>query len=170
MPEKISLDQIKKLPPEFFLSLINKAKRYLKKNQVFIDLCKEYQVEPSIIDLLPIKFDKLDVSAKTLKGIVILNYKLLEDGDFFKDYSYLIHEITHVFQQTLNKKPTQSSDDGSYLDNKYEQESFQNQVEYIAEEFGGSEAEDYVENLLHHHEVDDKKEKEEKKELFLAKV
>ena len=115
-------------------------------------------------------FGNLDVSAKTDHGVVILNYKLLTDGDFFKDYSYLIHEYTHWFQRCYGAKATKSSDDGSYLDNKFEQEGFQNQVEYIADQFGDGEAEQYVDDLLEHHEIDNKKEVEDKKEILMSKA
>jgi ABC-type uncharacterized transport system ATPase subunit len=60
----------------------------------------------------------------------------------------------------FNDKPTKSSDNGDYLSNKYEQEAFQDQIEYIAEHEGEDKAEQYVDDLLEYHEVDGKKEKE----------
>lgn len=168
--EKISLDEVKKIPPSLLLMIINKAKRYLKKNEVMQKVCKEHNVDVNFIDYIPVMFGDLDVSAKTDHGIVILNFKLLCDGDFLKDYSYLIHEFTHTMQQCLGDKPTQGADDGEYLKNPNEQEGFQNQIEYIANEFGDQEAEDYVDNLLDHHEVEDKKDKKELKEELMAKV
>jgi hypothetical protein len=115
-------------------------------------------------------FSDLDVSAKTVKGVVYLNYKLLCDGDFYKDYGYLTHEYTHALQQCTGKGPTKGSDDGEYLDNKYEVEGFQNQVEYMANEFGEDEAEDYVDNLLEHHEITNKKEKAKKKDQLMSLI
>ena len=115
-------------------------------------------------------FGNLDVSAKTEKGVIILSYKLLTDGDFFKDYSYLVHEGRHFLDQCFGEKATQSSDDGEYLHNPYEQEAFSDQIKYIDEQFGENEAEKYVDNLLEHHEVDDKKEKKELEEVLLSKV
>lgn len=167
--EKIPLSQIKKMPYKTLNRMINKAKNYLKDNEIWKNLCKEYDEEPGIIDYIPIMFGNLDVSAKTDHGIVILNYKLLCDGDFFKDYSYLIHECTHWFQQCYGKKATKSSDDGDYLHNKFEQEGFANQVEYIDEQFGKDEAEKYVEDLLEHHDKDGK-EKEKLETILLEKV
>jgi hypothetical protein len=168
--EKIPLKIVKKLPYKFLNRMINNARKYLKNNESWKSLCKEYEEDPDIIDYIPIMFGNLDVSAKTDHGIVILNYKLLCDGDFFKDYSYLIHECTHWFQQCYGTKATRSSDDGNYLDNPYEQEGFQNQVEYIAEQFGDGEAEKYVDDLLEHHDIKDKTEVEKKKETLMAKV
>jgi hypothetical protein len=168
--EKIPLSVVKKFPYKTLNRFITKAKKYLKTDQVWIDICKEYGEEPDIIDLIPVMFGDLEVSAKTDHGIIILNYKLLTDGDFFKDYSYLIHEGTHVFQQCFGEKPTRSSDDGEYLHNPAEQEGFANQVEYIDETFGKQEAENYVDDLLEHHEIDDKKEKRELEDILLSKV
>jgi hypothetical protein len=168
--EKIPLKVVKKMPYRTLMRMINKAKKYLKNNEVMQGVFKEYNVDINEIDLIPTYFKDLDVSAKTDHGIVYLNYKLLCDGDFFKDYSYLIHEYSHWLQQTTGTKATKSSDDGSYLDNPYEQEGFQNQVEYIADQFGDEEAEQYVDDLLEHHEVEDKKEIKDKKETLMAKV
>lgn len=148
--------------------MIKKMREYLKKNEVVQKMFKEYDVDIEEIDYIPMMFGNLEVSAKTDHGIIIYNYRLLTDGDFFKDFSYGVHEMTHWLQQTTGSKATRSSDDGSYLDNPYEQEGFQNQVEYISDQFGDGEAEKYVDDLLKHHEIDDKKEKEEKKEIFMA--
>jgi hypothetical protein len=131
---------------------------------------KEYGADINEIDFIPMKFDDIDVSAKTDHGVIIYNYELLTDGDFFKDFSYGVHEITHYLQQTCGKKPTQSSDDGNYLDNPFEEEGFKNQIEYISKEFGEGEAEKYVEHLLDHHDVEDKSKREDKKEELMAQV
>jgi hypothetical protein len=168
--KQLTLAQVRKLPYKTLNRMIKKAKEYLKKNEIMQKICAEYDMDISVIDYIPTMFGNLDVSAKTDKGIVILNYKLLTDGDFFKDYSYLIHEYQHFFDQAFSSKATKSSDEGSYLDNKHEQKAFKVQVEYIADEFGKDEAIDYVDNLLEHHEVDDKKEYKDKKELLLSKI
>ena len=168
--EKIPLSQVKKLPYKSLNRMIKKMREYLKQNEVVQKMFKEYDVDISEIDLIPMMFGNLDVSAKTDHGVIIFNYKLLTDGDFFKDFSYGVHEMTHWLQQTTGTKATKSSDDGSYLDNPYEQEGFQNQVEYIADQFGEGEAEQYVDDLLEHHEIENKKEVKDKKETLMAKV
>lgn len=168
--EKLPLAAVKKLPYKSLNRMIKKMREYLKKDGVVQEMFKEYGVDIEEIDLIPMRFGTLDVSAKTDHGVIIFNYKLLCDGDFFKDFSYGVHEMTHWLQQTTGTKPTKSSDDGSYLDNPFEQEGFQNQVEYIANQFGEGEAEQYVDDLLEHHEIDDKKEFKEKKETLMAKV
>jgi len=168
--EKIPLSDVKKLPFKSLMRFINKGKSFIKKDKVMIKTFKEYGVDINEIDFIPTYFKDLDVSAKTDHGIVYLNYKLLTDGDFFKDFSYLIHEYTHWLQQTTGNKPTQSSDDGSYLDNPAEQEGFQNQIDFISDHFGDEEANDYVDNLLDHHDITSKNEKDDKKEILMSKV
>jgi hypothetical protein len=168
--KKLSLKEVKKIPPHLLLRLINKAKSNLKNDPTMIDICKKYNQPIEIIDLIPTYFANIDTSARTNHGIVILNYKLLCDGDFHEDYGYLIHEYTHYFQQTCNEKPTKSSDDGEYLDNPYEIEGFQNQTLYIAQHQGEDKAEEYIENLLDHHDIDSNPKREKKEEQLMAKV
>lgn len=168
--KKLPLSQVKKLPYQSLNRMLKKLREFLKNDEVVKKMFKEYEVDIAEIDYIPMKFGNLDVSAKTDHGVIIYNYRLLTDGDFFKDFSYGVHEMTHWLQQTTGTKPTQSSDDGNYLDNPYEQEGFQNQVNYIAQHFGDDEAEEYVDQLLEHHEVEDKEEKEDKKETLMAKV
>ena len=150
--------------------MLKKMREYLKRDGVVQEMFKEYKVDIAEIDLIPMRFGNLDVSAKTDHGVIIFNYRLLTDGDFFKDFSYGVHEMTHWLQQTTGTEPTKSSDDGNYLDNPYEQEGFQNQIEYIANQFGEDEAENYVDDLLDHHDIQDKKEQKEKKETLMANV
>ena len=137
--EKIPIEVVKKFPLKTLMRLIERAKNYINKNKVWLEICEKYDENPDVIYLIPTMFGDLDVSAKTDHGIVILNYKLLCDGDFFKDFSYLIHEYSHWFQQCYGDKPTKSSDDGEYLKNPFEQEGFQNQIEYISDQFGENE-------------------------------
>jgi hypothetical protein len=168
--EKIPLSVVKKFPYKTLNRLIKKLRVFLKQDPVVQQMFEEYGVDIEELDYIPMMFGNLDVSAKTDHGIIIYNYKLLTDGDFFKDFSYGVHEMTHWLQQTTGDKPTKSSDEGEYLKNPYEQEGFQNQVEYIAEHFGDGEAEEYVDNLLEHHEVDDKKEKSKLEDILMEKV
>lgn len=172
MPEKkkIPIEDIKKIPPKILNRLIEQLRDKLRTDETVIRMFDEYGIDISEIDLIPMMFSDLDVSAKTDHGVIYYNFQLLADGDFEKDFQYGVHEITHWLQQTAGDKPTQSADDGSYLDNPYEQEGFKNQLEYAAREFGEDEAEEYVDDLLDHHEIDDKKEKKEKKKELLSLV
>ena len=80
--DKIPVKEIKKLNPSLLEKLINYAKQEIKKSDVMINVCDEYGLGVDVIDLIPTVFEDLDVSAKTDHGIVYLNYKLLEDGEF----------------------------------------------------------------------------------------
>jgi hypothetical protein len=168
--KKYTIEEIKSKSPQALLNLINRAKKFLKKNEVMQQVFKEHEVDLEFLDYIPIKFGEINVSATTSHGIITINYKLLADGDFFKDYGYLVHEISHYLQQCFKDKPTQGAEDGEYLDNPDEQEGFQNQIQYISEEFGDNQAEKYVEKLLDHHEIDSKKERKDKKDVLMNKV
>ena len=168
--EKIPMSQVRKLPYRTLNRLLKRMREVLKKDEVVKKMFKEFEVDIEEIDYIPMKFGKLDVSAKTDHGILIFNWKLLCDADFLEDYSYGVHEITHWLQQTTGTKPTQSADDGSYLDNPYEREGFANQIEYIAKNQGEDEAEAYVDDLLDHHEIDNKKKRKELETALLKKV
>lgn len=167
--DKISIEDIKNIPVPKLLDLLQELKNNLKQNPIVQRMYKEYGVDIEEIDYVPMMFGDIDVSAKTDHGIIIFNYKLLQDGDFIKDYSYGVHELSHILQQTANSEPTDSSNAGDYLDNEYEQEGFQNQIEYIHDLYGGQEAERYVEHLLNHHNIEDK-EKEEKRDILMSKI
>jgi hypothetical protein len=164
--QKIPIEVVKHFPPKLLLKLINRAKQYLKDDEVMQKVFAEYDLPIEYLNFVPMTFADLDVSAKTVKGVIYLNYKLLCDGDFFRDYAYLLHETVHFLQQISGDGPTKGSDDGEYLDNEYEIESFQNQVEWIANELGEHEAEKYVDHLLDHHEIEDEEAEEKKDELM----
>ena len=74
--DKISLKEVKKIPPAVLLILINRGKKYLKNNKIMQDSFKEYGIDINEIDLIPTCFADLEVSAKTAHAIVYLNYKL----------------------------------------------------------------------------------------------
>lgn len=167
---KITIEQAKKIPPKTLLKLINRMKKFLKKHPIVIDMFKEYDVPIDELDLIPMRFGELDVSARTDHGIITFSFNLLCDGDFFKDYMYAVHEITHFLQQTTGNKPTQGAEEGDYLENPFEQEGFQKQIEYVDDMYGENEAEEYVEHLLDHHKVKDSDERDDKKEKLMELV
>jgi hypothetical protein len=154
--------------PNQLLELIQSAKNQLKKDRTFRETCKEYQVSPEIIDLIPVRFGELDVSAKTEKGIVTLNKKLL-DGKLSNILQYLLHEATHFLQQSF-EGPTQGASDGEYLENPVELEAFQNQISFLDDHHGPEKAVKYVDHLLDHHEIDNPDERAEKKQELLEKI
>jgi hypothetical protein len=156
--------------PAELLNKIEEGKDMLRADDTYKDMCKEFEVDPDIIDLIPIRFGDIDVSAKTVRGIIILNKKLLLDDNFKNNIHYLLHEISHFLQMTTRKKPTQGANDGEYLENKDEIEAFTYQIEYMDEQYGDEEAEKYIEHLLNHHDVNDREEREEKKKELSERV
>lgn len=167
--KKISIEDAKKINPSILLLLIDRMKNSLKKDEVIINMFKEYNIDLNEFDLIPMAFADIDVSAKCDHGIIFFNYALLCDGDFKKNYSYCCHEVVHWIQQTSGDKPTKGADDGDYLHNKFEQEGFQNQIEFISNHYGIDEAKEYVENLLEHHDKDGK-EKDKLEKILLERV
>lgn len=147
------------------LEILQKVRDKIKTSEVIQDLCEEHKVDVDYIDLIPMGFADLDVSARTDKGCIYFNYDLLNDG-FADDDHYMVHEITHHFQQCFSDGPTQSSDDESYLDNEYEQEGFQAQTKYLSETRDDEEAEEYLSKVMDHHNVKGKERDKRKKELL----
>ncbi len=148
------------------LPILRKALEKVKKSDVVADMCKEYGVDLDYLDLIPMAFADLDVSARTEKGCIYFNIALLENG-FGDDDHYMAHEIVHHFQQCFGDGPTKGSRDSEeYLDNEFEQEGFQAQTEYLSETRGDGVAEEYVEQVLDHHDVDGEDRDERRKDLL----
>lgn len=156
------IDQ-KKLRP-----ILDKLRQKIKKHPVVKRMFNEYGLDLSEIDLVPMAFANLDVSARTDHAIIYLNVALLNEIN--DNDHYLVHELVHFLQQTTGTKPTQSADVGTYLDNKDEIEGFQNQTEYIADEYGEDKADAYVDQLLDHHDIRDNKERKKRKNKLLELV
>lgn len=154
------------ISPQVLLNKIEEAKKLLQSNSVFKEMCKEFKVSPKVIDIIPVRFGQIDVSAKTVRGIIVLSFNLLKDGEFEKNIHYLLHEISHFLQMSTRNHPTKGSKDGEYLDNKDEVEAFTYQVELLDDLFGEPKAENYVENLLNYHDIENGKDRKKKhKEL-----
>lgn len=152
------------------LNYINKLKDDIRDHKVVQNMFKEHGVDIEELDLIPMAFADLDVSARTDHGIIYLSYKILENDiePILGNDHYLVHELTHVLQQTTGDKPTKGSKDGKYLDNEFEQESFQNQSEYIADEYSEEKAEQYIDRVLDKHNIIDEDEREDKKDVLLS--
>ena len=148
------------------LKIIDEVRERIKNSDVLKDMCEEHDVDVDYIDLIPMAFSDLDVSARTDKGCIYFNFKLLDDEDFQSDDHYMIHEIKHHFQQCFGDGPTQGAADGDYLDNEFEQEGFQAQTEYLSETRGDEAALEYVEKVFDHHDVPEKDRKKRKDDLL----
>lgn len=165
-----TIEQIKEIPHKDLLKVIDKVRARIKKHPIVEKMFKDYGVDIDELDLVPMCFSDLEVSARTDHAIIYFNYKLLADNDFEMDDHYMIHELVHYLQQTTGDRPTKGADDGVYLDNEYEVEGFQNQTEYLAETRSKDEAESYVNQVLDHHDVNNKKEREKRKRELMKLV
>jgi len=146
------------------LPILEEGKNKIKESDTYKELCKEHGVDEDIIDLIPMAFSDLDVSARTENGCIYFNYKLLDNFD--SNLHYMLHEFTHALQQCWGDGPTQGADDGEYLDNKFEQEGFQVQTKYLSETEGDGAAEAYTEKVMNHHDVPENDKEKRKKDLL----
>lgn len=162
----LSPSKIRTLPHSELIQIINRIKEDLKSNKVVQDLFEKYGIPLAELDLVPICFKDLEVSARTEHGVIFLNWKLLEEGSIKKIDHYIVHELTHYCQQTTGDGPTKGSTEDSYLDNPYEIEGFNNQSKYLSDTRDDGTAEKYINKVLKHHDVSPK-EKHEKKEDLL---
>jgi hypothetical protein len=167
MPEEIITQGLphKKLKPA-----LDKIKNRVFKHKVVKDMLKKYDIDELELDLVPICFARLPVSARTDHGVIYVNIDLAQDGNISEDDHYIAHELTHYCQQTTGNKPTPTTDPENYLDSPVEQEGFRNQSKYIADTKGEKAAEDYIDDVLDYHEKTnkDKKKREDRKDCLLA--
>jgi hypothetical protein len=144
---------------------IKELKEGIKKEEEFLEKCKEYGVGPDFIDDVPISFDdELDVSAKTVNGEVFLNGALFDANDWVDQMRYIQHEGTHILQQATGKVNEKTNKE-DYLDDPNEIEAFQAQIAYMADHESPEELQKYLEQLLDHHNIQGKERKEKIKEL-----
>jgi hypothetical protein len=144
--------------------IISDAINDIRDHDVVKEMFEDHDVKISEIDTIPVCFADIDVSARTDHGCIYLNVSLLDDIDSIKHY--LVHEITHWAQQTTGSKPTKGAEDGEYLENEFEIEGFQNQVEYMADVADEETAEEYVEQVIEHHDYEGSKADDKKEELM----
>lgn len=167
MPEEIVT---KGIPHEKLAPKLEKIKKRVFKHPVVIDMLKKYDIDEFELDLIPMCFAKIPVSARTDHGVIYINVELAEDGNIKEDDHYIVHEMTHYCQQTTGDGPTKGSDEGNYLDNPIEQEGFRNQTKYIADTKSQEDAERYVDQVLDYHEDSrkDEKKRKERRDCLLA--
>jgi hypothetical protein len=152
---------------EKYFPMIEQLKDEIRNDPVIKKVFKDYDIDFSEFDMIPICVAQLPVSARTDHAVIYLNEGLLKEEDFLKNAHYLVHEMTHWCQQTTGNKPTPGSDADDYLYNPAEVESFQNQTQYISHSIGDEAAEEYINQVLDKHEVTDKKERKDRTEKLL---
>src|SRR5690606_38189958 len=152
-----------------YRKLINMAINSITNNNVVKNLFNDYNLDIDEIKTIPICFANIDVSARTDHGCIYLNINLINDNFSINNIKhYLVHEIVHWAQQTTGTKTTRGAEDGEYLENEYEIEGFQNQVEFISDTQDKDSAEEYVEQVLDHHEV--REGRQDKKEELMDAI
>lgn len=148
------------------IMLLSKIRAELINDGIAKDICKENNIDEDFLFGVCIKFDDLDVSAKTVDSEIILNNKLIEKS-FDVIMRYVIHELVHAIQHCENEdKKTKKRKNKDYLDNESEIEAFQKQILYQSENNGDSSAEEYVDELLEYHKIKGDKAEKKKEELM----
>lgn len=146
--------------------ILDQVKNKIKNNKIVKRLLKGKNLPHNFIELLPMCFsDELDVSARTQHGIIYFNIDLLKGRPEELDH-YMVHELTHVIQQTTGDGPTTGSAEDDYLDNEFEQEGFQTQTEYLSDTRDDEVAKKYIKKVLDHHEVPRREREEKEKDLL----
>ena len=148
--------------------LLSKIRSALINDSVAKDICKEYKIGNWLLKSVPIRFEKLEVSARTTDGNIILNKKL-KSKPFEILMRYVIHELTHAAQHAKSNPSAKKDNNTEYLDKKNEIEAFQNQIKYDEKKRGKSKVLEYVDDLLEYHDIEGKK-KEQKKKTLLKKI
>lgn len=145
-------------------AVIKELKEAVKKEDEYIEKCKEYDKNINFVDSVDISFkDGLDVSAKTINEEIFLNGKLFDENSWVDQMRYIIHEIVHVMQQEAGN--VDGSHEEDYLDDENEIEAFQAQLSYMSEHNSPEEIQEYLEQLLDHHGITGKERREKIKEL-----
>ena len=148
------------------IELLSKIRRALLNDKVAKKICKEKGVENWFLEGVPISFQEIKPSAKTVDSKIILNEKLARKS-FNIIMRYVIHELTHAIQHADKygkKRP--KKDKGEYLDKGSEIEAFQYQVEFDSNKRGKGKAEEYVEELLEYHDLSEGEKKDKRTELL----
>ena len=147
------------------IETVSRLRSAIKNNEIAKSLCKENGFDDSILDGISISFTTdIDVKAKTRNGNILLSQDII-DEPISRIISYLIHELTHVFQhmERIGKKDPYEDED--YLDRPDEIEAFRNQIKQDAETRPDKKVIEYVEDLVEYHDVPEDERDSKIKEL-----
>lgn len=145
--------------------IISEIRSHLLNDEMISEILDEYNLDRDFILGVPISFEDLDVSAKTVNAEIKLSNKLLKKS-FDIILRYAVHEFVHAAQHATGKKELKTDKAEDYLDKETEIEAFQYQIKFDADNRGEEEAEEYVDELLEYHDIGDGERKEKKKELM----
>lgn len=146
--------------------MVAKVKKFLRGDETFHDLCKEYGQEIDILEGIPVVFTSdLDVTAKTINAKVFLNSSLL-DEKLEIIARYLLHELTHCFQHMKKEGEKKTKKEKVYLNRPEELEAFQYQIKFDADKRSDKKVNEYVNDLLSYHKIPKDKRPKKKEELM----
>jgi len=156
----------KKKPLEKNIELVANVKKYLMADEIYRELCHEYDMKPEILDGISVVFtNDIDVTAKTINAKVFLNSSLI-DEKMHIIARYLLHELTHCFQHMQKEGKKIKAKNKIYLNRPEELEAFQYQIKFDSKKRPDNEVNEYVNNLLSYHKVPKEERKEKKEELM----
>jgi predicted SprT family Zn-dependent metalloprotease len=146
--------------------MVAKVKKFLMGDEIFHELCKEYDQKPDILEGIPVVFTSdLDVTAKTINARVFLNSSLL-DEKLEIIARYLLHELTHCFQHMEREGKKKVKKEKIYLNRPEELEAFQYQIKFDADKRSDKKVNEYVNDLLSYHKIPKDKRPKKKEELM----
>jgi hypothetical protein len=148
------------------ITILSKIRNALLNDKVAKKICKEKGVGEWFLDGVPILFDDIKQSAKTVDSRIVLNRKL-KDRPFNILMRYVIHELTHSIQHVQKIRGKSKKRDTDYLDRDTEIEAFKYQVEFDSDKRGKGKDKEYVEDLLDYHDISGE-EREDKKDVLLS--
>lgn len=155
-------ETLKTGPEKTIKELLNLLREHPQVRALFA----RFKVPISKLDEIPLRFKKMDVSAKAKDGVIYLNERLAEDGDFVEDAHYILHELTHILQQISGKADDFGDTKGlDYLDLPTEIEAFREQIQFIRNYKGNKDAEKYLNDLLDFHELQGERREEKRRQL-----
>ena len=136
----------------------------LLNDEIAKDICEESDQPISILSAVPIMFEEMDVTAKTVNGKIMLNPALM-DEPFNILMRYVIHELVHVMQHIEGGSKKGNKEKGNYLDKKNEEDAFKRQIEFDFEHRPEGDIEEYIEGLFEYHEYPEEKREEKEEDL-----
>jgi len=153
------------------INMVAKIKKELydektESGKIAKQILNKFDLDKDIIRGLPLSFsDDIDISAKTLDGIISLNKALL-DKSFYIIMRYVIHELVHVCQHIAKEdRKAEKVDLDNYLNDDDEEEAFKWQISFQSETEGQEDVNEYIDELLEFHKFPKKNRSSKKKEL-----
>ena len=150
------------------METLSRVRTALLNDNIAKEICTENDMGAWFLNSVPIRFDDLDVTAKTVNGDITLSPKLIKKP-FEILMRYVIHELVHAIQHVKDHDKNKKNKRKNYLNREDEVEAFQYQAKYDKDQRGLEEVEDYVDGLLDFHDIPDDQ-REDKKEEILEKT